>query len=177
MKKISRTLLFSIIGITALLLMAFTPAFWPPSAASAATPTPAAGQQIDKRLSFALQREQNSLERQQLNLTRASRIAAKAQTLIDKAQAKGVDVTSLKNALADFNTKLASAQASHDQAASVLGAKNGFDASGNVTDRQAAHQTVLDARNDLRQAHLTRASAALSLRSAVLNWRIKNGKV
>jgi hypothetical protein len=141
---------------------------------AAATRTPAAGGQIDKELTFALQREQNWLERQQIHLTRANQVAAKAQDLIDKAQAKGVDVTDLVKALADFNTKIASAKTSHDQAASILSAKNGFDANGNVTDRQAAHQTVLDARNSLRQAHLTLANAVLSFHSAVLNWRINH---
>lgn len=169
-------ILLPVLTALSLCLMAFTPL--PPALSPTlqATSTPIAGQQVDKNLSFALQREQNWLERQQLHLNRAAQVATKAQTLIDKAQAKGVDVTDLNKALADFNTTLASARASHDQAASILSAKNGFDANNNVTDRQAAHQTVLDARNNLRQAHLTLVNAVLTLRTTVQDWRMSHQK-
>ncbi len=141
MKKTPRLLLIPVLIVSTLFLMAFTPAILPQSASlAAATPKPLFGQQLDKNLSFTFQREENVLQRQQLHLTRAAQVAAKAQELITNAQSKGVKVDDLVKALADFNTQLAAAQAAHDQAASILNARNGFDSNGNVTDRQAAHQ-------------------------------------
>ncbi|HVN53645.1 MAG TPA: hypothetical protein VMT46_04890 [Anaerolineaceae bacterium] len=171
MKK--TTLILLCLGIAALAsgLMALNP-LPEPAAASSPTRTPRAGQQAEQELTFTLQREQNWLERQKIHLTQADQLAAKAQTLIDQAQAKGLDVTDLKNALETFKAQVAAALASHDQAASILSAKNGFDGNNQVTDRQAAHQTVLDARNALRQAHLTLQGAVLNFRSAIQNWRI-----
>ncbi len=168
MKKASLIFICFAIVASSLGLMAFSPIPGPASP----TRTPRAGQQANQDLTFTLQREQNFLQRQQIHLTQANQVAAKAQTLIDKAQAKGVDVTDLSSALAAFKTQLAAAQASHDQAAGILSAKNGFDANNQVTDRKAAHQTLLDARNALRQAHLTLQNAVLSLRTTMQNWRI-----
>jgi len=177
MKKISRYLIIAVLVCSTLALTAFTPFTSPQSTGVvAATPKPQAQarQRADKNMASNLQREQNSLQRQQLHLTRAAQAAVKAQELITKAQAKKVNVDELVKALADFKAKLAEAQKSHDQAASILSAKTGFDSSGNVTDRTAAHQTLLDARNALRQAHLTLTNGALGLRTAVQNWRIQN---
>jgi hypothetical protein len=175
MKNISRHLIIALLVCSTLALTAFTPFTSPQSTGVvAATPNPQAGQRADKNMAFTLQREQNVLQRQQLHLTRAAQVAAKAQDLIGKAQAKGTNVDDLVKVLADFNAKLADSQKSHDQAGSILSAKNGFDGSGNVTDRTAAHQTLVDGRDNLRQAHLTLTSATLGLRTAVQNWRIQN---
>jgi hypothetical protein len=175
MKKISRYLIIALLVCSTLALTAFTPFTWPQTAGpTAATPNPQAGQRADKNMAFNLQREQNVLQRQQLHLTRATQVATRAQELISKAQGKGVNVDDLIKALADFNAKLAEAQKSHDQAASILNAKTGFDSSGNVTDRTAAHQTLVNARNALRQTHLSLSSGVLSLRTTVQNWRIQN---
>jgi hypothetical protein len=175
MKKISRKILIAVLIVSTLFLAAFTPAIWPQSAGvAAATPAPPDGKRADKNMAFNLQREQNALQRQQLHLTRAGQVAVKAQDLISKAQAKGINVDDLVKALAEFNTKLASAQKSHDQAASILNTHAGFDSSGKVTDRAAAHQTLVDARDALRQAHLTLESGVLTLRTAIQEWRIQN---
>ena len=175
MKKISRYLIIALLVCSTLALTAFTP-FTSPQATGvvAATPKAQAGQRADKTMAFNLQREQNVLQRQQLHLTRASQVATKAQELIAKAQGNGVNVDALVKALADFNTKLSEAQKSHDQAASILNAKTGFDGSGNVTDPKAAHQTLLAGRDALRQTHLSLSSGVLTLRTAVQNWRIQN---
>ncbi len=177
MRKTFRIALSIVVAVSALSLMAFVPLAQVQAAVQPlATRTPRVAQQVDQNLSFTLQREQSWLQLQQTNLTQAGQISARAQNLIDEAQAKGLDVTALQNALSAFNTQLAAATTSHGQAASILSARAGFDAGGNVTDTQTAHQTVLSARDALRQAHLTLASAAINLRQAVQSWRIQNGK-
>jgi hypothetical protein len=174
MKKVSRIVLAVFAVLVMLSLAAFAPMPASASPALAVTRTPRAGQKTGQELSFALQREQNAFERQQLHLTQAGQVATKTQNLIDKAQAKGLDVTALNSALTTFKTELASAQASHDQAGGILSAKNGFDSSSQVTDATAAHQTLVDARDALRQAHLTLQGAVLNLRVAIQNWRVQN---
>lgn len=86
-----------------------------------------------------------------------------------------MDVTDLNNALAAFNKQIAAAKTSHNQAASILSTKKGFDSNGKVVNAQTAHQTVLAARNSLRQSHLDLANSVVTLRLAIQNWRTKAG--
>jgi hypothetical protein len=180
MKKIPVFVACVFTVIAALSLMAFAPAPLPSHANLGAVPTraatraPRSGEQADQELTFTLQRERNWLQRQTLHLNQANALIQKTQEVLNKAQAKGVDTTELSNALEVFKTQVAASQVSHDQAASLLNAKNGFDANNAVVDRQAAHQTLLDARNALREAHLTLQKGTLDLRSALQQWRTKN---
>jgi hypothetical protein len=169
MNKLQKTLVCVLLLLCSLPLMAFAPL--PQAIAPRPTRTPRSGENADKELNFALQREQNWLERQALALNNAHSAATRAQTLIDKAKAKGTDVTALQTALDSFNTQVAAAQTSHDQAAAILATKAGFDANGQVVDRETAHQTLVSARDNLRQAHLTLRKATLDLRTAIQAWR------
>ena len=177
MKNITRITICILLALSTLPLMAFT-GLPSPQAASLAAPTrtPRAGQQIDQEIVFAFQREQNWLELEQIHITQAGQVISKGQALLDKAQSKGVDVADLSAALAAFTTEAANARTTHDQAAAILNARNGFDANGNVVDRQAAHQTVLDALTPLRQTHLTLAKAVLDLRIALQTWRLSHNQ-
>ncbi len=129
-------------------------------------------QAVNQQMSNSLQRERNWLARQNLHLNQATQIAQKAQEAIDKAQQAGLDVTDLQNALNTFNSQVSVAQSSYNQAAAILAAPAGFDANGNVTDSQVAHQTLATARDALQNAHLTLTNATLALRTAFLNWRL-----
>jgi hypothetical protein len=55
----------------------------------------------------------------------------------------------------------------HDQAASLLANPAGFDANGKVTDRKTALETLRQAGEALRRAHLGITEASLDLRDAV----------
>jgi hypothetical protein len=165
-----------IIVVLSLGLLAFNPMPASAQAAFQATRTPRPGQQqaatqAAENMSLNLQLEQNVLTREQLQLNNASKLVQKAQDLISKAQAKGVDVTALTAALDTFQQQVAAAQTTHDQAASILSAKNGFDANNHVTDAKAAHATLVSARDALRQTHLTLTNATLNLRLALQTWR------
>jgi hypothetical protein len=129
-------------------------------------------QALDQRMSSSLQRERNWLMRQNLHLDQATQIAQKMQEAINKAQQAGLDVSDLQNALNTFNSQVSVAQSSYNPASAILAAPAGFDANGNVTDSQVAHQTLASARDALQQAHLTLTNAALTLRTAFLNWRL-----
>ncbi len=140
--------------------------------ADGSTPTPRTRDYSD--LTKAFQADQKLLGDQQNGLDKAGGEVAKVQDLISKAQAKGVDVSTLQAALSAYQSQLSAAQGSHAAAASTLSAHNGFNGSGNVTDPAAARQTVQDAGQSLKAAHDTLSQAVRDLGSAVKNWREAN---
>ncbi len=173
LKTAAIAILTAALGLSAL---AFVPA---PVFAQTSTPAPTTPQSSpadqaarrDQRLENAYSRENAWLSTQASNLQRMGQIATRAQNLIDKAKAKGIDVSELQTALNTFNSQVANAQAIHNTAAGILSAHNGFDANGKVTDASAATQTVMDARQNLRDAHLTMRQAAVDLRAAIRSFR------
>ena len=130
-----------------------------------------AQENIDGALTTAYNYELTWLSKQQTAMDKATQASAKTQELIDKASASGLDVTALQNALGAFNGSMSGVNAEHQSAASVLSAHNGFDAGGNVTDRQAARETVTTARRALGNAHMTMTQATWALRDAVKAWK------
>ena len=118
--------------------------------------------------------EQNWLVKQQDNLNKTATVVTNVQTLITKANAKGKDTTALVNALAVFQSQIATSQSSHTTAAGILATHNGFDAKGNVIDRDAARLTVNSARQSLSDAHALLWQAANDLHQAIKEWRENN---
>ena len=121
---------------------------------------------VEEALTRAYKAEQQWLNNQQQAINKAE-----VQQVIDKAAAAGLDVTALQNALAVFNSSMADVKAGHQTAANILAAHNGFDNDGNVTDRQAARVTVLDAKQALWRAHVTMTQAVSDLYRAVKEWK------
>jgi hypothetical protein len=149
-----------------------------PVFAQSGSPTPPA--KVEKRdaaMEAAFVRLNDWSTKQAINLRKAGSAADKLQALIDKAKAKGKDVSALESALATFRGQLANAQASHDGAAAILAAHAGFDVNGKVTDPTAAHQTNLDARKNLMDAHVSLVKALADLRAEVRAWRNANRQV
>jgi len=128
----------------------------------------------DKALPNFLKREQNVLSSLDHRLEVAARVTTKAQAWIEKLTAAGKDPTGMQNGLEVFNAKVAEAQAARDQAASLLDAHAGFDADGNVTDRQQARSTLQEARTLLRQANKSLVQAVPDFRKAVNQYRKAN---
>ncbi len=161
MKKMFSTLSLLLLAAVLTGVLAF-----PSTALAMPAPDP-----IDDALAKSYQAEQQWLAQQQVHLQKMDEAAAKVQEVIDKAVAEGYDVSALRNALAVFDSQMATVEAEHQTAANLLAAHHGFDENGSVTDRQAARQTLLDARQALRQAHLTMSQAAMDLRQAVKEWK------
>jgi hypothetical protein len=122
-------------------------------------------------LERAFEREKDWLSRQGDNLARAGTAADKAGELIEKAKANGVDTGDLEAALAQFESQLAAAEDSHEEAVAILNAHAGFDGGGKVKDTGQAFETVVSARDALREARETLQGAAQDLRNAVKAWR------
>ncbi|MDR3574482.1 MAG: hypothetical protein P4L50_11510 [Anaerolineaceae bacterium] len=142
----------------------------------AITPRPTLNAAINQILSNIYHEEQNWLLIQQNNLSEANIILTKLGALITTAQNEGKDVSGLKSIQATLTSLINTAQSEHNSAAQILAAHNGFDGSGNVTNRTDAHNTLVAAQQPLLQAHLNIVQAAGDLRSAILAWRTKNLK-
>ena len=118
--------------------------------------------------------EQNWLTKQQDNLNKTVVVVTNVQNLIAKANGQGKDTTALVNALATFQSQIATSQSSHNTAASILSTHSGFDVNGNVIDRDAARLTVNSARQSLSDAHNLLWQAANDLHQAIKEWRDNN---
>ena len=180
MNKITKALssvsrwIMALVGVAVVFSLIFT---IPTGTVLAAGSGPAATPGADKgsaQLSQAFQHEQQVLTQQQTHLANTANVVSKIQDLISKAHAKGLDTSALSTALAIFQTQIATATASNKTAAGILSAHNGFDGSGNVTDPAAAHQTVLDARQNLQDARKTLVQAASDLHTALRAWQEAN---
>ncbi|MGC1378659.1 MAG: hypothetical protein WA821_20675, partial [Anaerolineales bacterium] len=93
------------------------------------------------------------------------------QAVIDHEKKKrGASFPVLDIALGTYDTALKVAQSVHDQAAKTIGAQWGFDAQGHVTNRDAALQTVMNARYSLRDAHYRMVISTHKLHRAYADW-------
>ncbi len=122
-------------------------------------------------LEKAFAAEQNRLGVQQSNLDKTGATVTRVQTLIDNAKARGEDTSALEAALATFQTQVSSARSAHATAAGILSNHEGFNPNGKVTDVTAAKQTVLDARQSLKEAADILTQAVRDLKTAVQAWR------
>lgn len=118
-----------------------------------------------------LTREQKWLALQQTRLDDANKIVGLVQTYINNQNAKGQDTSALVAALATYQQQLATAQASHTNAANLLSAHAGFDNNGNVTNPTQAHQTLVDAHQALLDAHNVLNQAGTDLHKALDAYR------
>jgi predicted TIM-barrel enzyme len=144
------------------------------SIAASATPTPQAEVSATPpypALTKAFQAEQAALTRQGANLDGTGALVTKIQSLVDQAKTKNLDTIPLENALASFQTRGDETRSAHTTAASIISTHAGFNVDGSVTDATAARQTVLDARQSLRQAASILGQAVRDLRSSITAWR------
>jgi uncharacterized protein YdeI (BOF family) len=148
-----------------------------PAFAQSSSPTPNAPQQSGPSIAriAAMEKvfanENTWLATQASNLQKIEQWDTRAQDLIDKAKAKGWDVSGLQDALNAFKAQIANAQGLHNTANAILTHHPGFDANGKVTGAAAAVQTVRDARQSLGDARIVMRQAVLDLRSVILNFR------
>jgi len=100
-------------------------------------------------------------------------LEADFQDLIDLMVTRHGDAPDLDIALGRYDTAFLVAQSVHDNAAKIIGAQYGFDAQGHVTNREAALQTVTDARYYLRDAHYRLLVAIRALHKDYAAWHYK----
>lgn len=125
-------------------------------------------------LSNLLEREQLALSNQSVRLEMADQTAAAMQDFIDAEKAKGKDTSSLETALATYKAEVVTASGFHSETEALLANPAGFDADGNVTDKETARETIHSAGQSLRQVHTHLTNASLTLRTAVKDYRAAN---
>jgi uncharacterized protein YukE len=123
------------------------------------------------RLPHLLKQELLVLSIQEDRLKMAREGAETAQQRIDEDKAAGKDTTAIQSALDTFKSQIEVAQSSWNAAKSILEARAGFDANGQVTDLQQARDTVRDAGRALRDTGHTLRDAAREFRRAVRDYR------
>ncbi len=133
-------------GLLVAVVLALALAILPLSNASGAsleeTATPPSNPAGTSRLERLWAREQRRYERQGNLLAKADIFIAKAQTLIDKAEQKGWDVSAIQAALEAFSNAIPAAEAAHEPGAAIIRTHSGFNANGQVTDPAKAIVTV-----------------------------------
>ena len=129
--------------VPAILVLAIALAAFPLSGASAASLTRQATVQPDNtRLENIWVREQARYQIESNRLADASTFISKVQTLLDKATAKGWDISAIQAALNALSAVIPAVQAAHAPGAAIIASHAGFDASGHVTDRPTAIATL-----------------------------------
>jgi hypothetical protein len=126
---------------------------------------------VDARLEKVWAREQAVYQRQDDRLAKADEFFAKVQSGIDKATAKGYDASAIQAALDALETAVQTARPIHENAASLIAAHAGFDATGEVTDRVQARETVKLLGQSLKDYRSTVGDPFKALREAVKAFR------
>ena len=91
--------------------------------------------------------------------------------MIDAEKKKGKDVTILQTAFNVFDSELTASQEIHNLAGVVIFNLIGWKANGDVRDRQAAGQSLLEGRTTLNDANFRLTQAMSDLRKSFNKWR------
>ena len=126
---------------------------------------------IDALLEKVWAREQAIYQRQDDRLAKADEFFAKVQSGIDKATAKGYDASGIRAALDALKAAVETARPIHQIAASIIASHDGFDATGKVTDRAQARETVKLLGQSLKDYRSTVGDPFKALREAVKAFR------
>ena len=163
--KIALSVLILTIGLAAL------PAVSASAAGFQDETTPPANQPDNSRLEQAWARFQAAYQREGDRLAKANGFIANAQSLIDKANQKGWDTSAIQAALNALTVVIPAAQAAHDNGAAIIASHNGFYASGKVTDRATAINTVKALVQVLKDTRTAMNGTGKALREAVSAFR------
>ena len=101
----------------------------------------------------------------------ANRLLKTFQAVIDAESKAGKDVTILVEAYAVFNSELEASRQINTQAGVTILNLTGWKASGDVRDRLAAGQSILDGRVQLKDASFRLTQAIADLRKGFSKWR------
>lgn len=164
-----KTVLF---GLVAALLLAALP-IGGASAARASDTTPQ-GEVTDERLEQIWARQQRIYERIGKGFDRLDEFTARLQARIDRAEARGRDVTALQTALDAFVQAAKDAQPIYESGRGIISSHQGFDENGKVTDSEKAKETVQAMREKLQELKAAMAGTRKMLREAIRAFREAN---
>lgn len=139
---------------------------------SDATPLPATV--ADQRLELVWARQQAEHARLTIIFDSAGERSARVQQLIDRAKAKGKDVTDLQSALDNLENAIKEARPVFESTNGIIASHQGFDANGNVTDVTTALATVRDLGEKYQEIRTIVQPALQAFRQAVRDYRRTN---
>jgi hypothetical protein len=123
------------------------------------------------RLERAWARTQTAYQRQGDRLAKAHGFISRAQSLIDKANQKGLDTSAVQAALNAFAEVIPAAQTAHDPGAAIIASHAGFDADGKLIDRTIAVGTVKALNQVIKDTRLAMNGTGQGMREAVKAFR------
>jgi hypothetical protein len=132
---------------------------------------PPAGQQEYPRIERIWDREQKRYDRQGALLDKAVTLVTRVQALLDKAAQKGLDVSAIQAALDAFQQAIPAAQAAHEPGAVIIRTHSGFNANGEVQDRDKALETIRALQQVLKDTRIAMDGTGWALWQAIREWR------
>ncbi len=168
-----KTILFALVAALGLASLPFVSA----SAAGAYDPpVPPAGrgQITNDRLERIWARQLRIYERLGNSFKRKDIFTDRVQTLIDRAKAKGKDVSAVQAALDAFEAALKKAQPIYESTKGIVSSHQGFDENGKVTDPVKAQATVESLRGKFEEIKDAMNGTGKALRDAIRAFREAN---
>ena len=161
-----KTMLFALVAALAVASLPFV------SVAAQGTndPTPPAGEVSNEKLEQAWARQLKAYER----MGKTDEFVAKAQQLIDRASAKGKDVSAVQAALDAFVDATKDAKPIYESAKDIINSHQGFDANGKVTDTARAKETVRAMHAKLQEVRTAMDGTGKALHQAIKAFREAN---
>jgi len=135
------------------------------------TPIPGLGRVPNATLVKMHKQEISWYNDQTALLRKADALAAAFEELIASEAAEGKDMTILQTALDTFYGEVAACREIHAVSGTAIFTLVGFRESGDVYNRLAAGQSILDGRESLKDMHFRLIKAMADLRKSFSKWR------
>jgi len=135
------------------------------------TPIPGLGRLPNETLTRMHKQEISWYTDQEALLKEANSLSKTFTALIKAESAAQKNVDILQAGLDTFNAEVTSSREIHIVAGNAIFTAVGFRASGDVYNRLAAGQSILDGRDSLKEAHFRLIKAMADLRKSFVNWR------
>jgi hypothetical protein len=175
LKRIIKNWLMILISGT-LIASAILTALPTPAYAASYTITSASTKKTDAALEKQFHARKVFQRTQANRLLSADKLIEEAQHKIESYQNRGIDASSLVNALATFQTRLADAQALHDSATVVIDTHAGFGGSSEVTNIPLARQTLKTITSDQNSSGTILTKALNQFNKVFTNFQGENRK-
>jgi len=121
----------------------------------------------NERLEQIWTRETALYERTGTLLERGETLSTRVEAAIQKAEQRGIDTSAVRAALEAFTSALQDARPIYQSAHGIVQSHQGFNESGQVTERARAIETVRDLGAKLRQVKAALGGTGQALRQAV----------
>jgi hypothetical protein len=162
---------FKKIALAALVLAIGLAAFPITGTMAAGLDDQGANQPENSRLERVWAREQAIYQREGTRLAHARIFIGRVQVLINKANQKGWDTSTVQAALNGLSAIIPSVQAAHAAGAAIVASHAGFDTKGKVTDRNIAIGTARSLAEVLKDTRTAMAGTGRALHAAIRTFR------